>query len=174
MTQLTQASPLVRKPALHLSWPKWAWWQWGKLLGGLLPPLLVLLNIRTPLIWALALHLLLDFTAQSTPTARAKSCHKWSALLYHGCIAGGWTGLLLGGLPGLLIGAVAHVGVDAADKFGWTDWRGPLVDQLAHILVMSRSISAIAADARAVNPPDRDSCARPPTPRARSASQIAR
>ena len=115
---------------------RWQWWQWGKLLGALLPLLCLLTGVRHPLAWAVALHLFCDFTAQSAATATGKARHEWHVLTYHGLIAGGWPGLLVAGLPGLLIGAVTHSLIDTANKFGFDDWRGPVLDQLSHVLLI--------------------------------------
>ena len=122
------------RPLIHY-WPT-QWWQWGKLVGALLPLLWLLAGVRHPLAWAVALHLFCDFTAQSSTTASGKARHEWRTLAYHGFIAGGWPGLLVGGLPGLLVGTITHTFVDAADKFGLDDWRGPLFDQLSHVLLI--------------------------------------
>ena len=43
---------------------------------------------------------------------------------------------LAGGVPGLIVGAVAHSLIDATGKFGLQDWRGPLIDQLSHLLLI--------------------------------------
>ena len=114
----------------------WHWWQWGKLVGAVLPLLCWLSGVRHPLAWAVALHLFCDFTAQSNITVIGKARHEWRILVYHGLIAGGWPGLLVGGLPGLLISACAHSLIDAANKFGFDDWRGPVLDQLSHVLLI--------------------------------------
>lgn len=112
------------------------WWQWARLLGLVYPALLVFSNARQPLAWALAAHLCCDFTAQSSATALGKARRDWRSLAYHGFIAGGWPGLLLGGLPGLLLGALSHALIDATGKFGFSDWRGPVCDQVAHVLTL--------------------------------------
>ena len=117
-------------------WPSLAWWQWGKLVGALLPLLCLVTDVRHPLAWAVALHLFCDFTAQSAATTQGKAHREWRVLVYHGLIAGGWPGLLVGGLSGLLIGAVTHSLIDAANKFGFDDWRGPVLDQLSHVLLI--------------------------------------
>ena len=114
----------------------WHWWQWGKLVGAVLPLLCWLSGVRHPLAWAVALHLFCDFTAQSNITVIGKARHEWRILVYHGLIAGGWPGLLVGGLPGLLISACAHSLIDAANKFGFDDWRGPALDQLSHVALI--------------------------------------
>ena len=122
------------RPLIH-HWPT-HWWQWGKLVGVLLPLLCLLTGMHHPLAWAVALHLFCDFTAQSATTVTGKARHEWRILVYHGLIAGGWPGLLVAGLPGLLIGAVTHSLIDAANKFGFDDWRGPVLDQLSHVLLI--------------------------------------
>jgi len=114
----------------------WQWWQWGKLVGVALPLLWLLAGVHHPLAWAVALHLFCDFTAQSGTTVTGKARHEWRILVYHGLIAGGWPGLLAGGLPGLLVGAVTHSLIDAANKFGFDDWRGPVLDQLSHVALI--------------------------------------
>ncbi len=136
-------SVITRFPKLSaVSWwrfPRlshWQWWQWGKLVGALLPLLCLLSGVRHPLAWAVALHLFCDFTAQSAATTQGKAHRERWVLVYHGLIAGGWPGLLVGGLPGLLVGAVAHSLIDAADKFGCDDWRGPVLDQLSHVALI--------------------------------------
>lgn len=112
------------------------WWQWARLLGLVVPALLVLVSIRRPIAWAGAAHLFCDFTAQSTPTALGKARRDWRILAYHGLSAGGWPGYVLAGLPGLALGTLTHALIDATGKFGYSDWRGPLADQLAHALVL--------------------------------------
>lgn len=97
------------------------WWQWGQLLGSAFPVFLWVTSVRHPLLWAVALHLCLDFTAQSTATAQGKVRGDWWTLSYHGFTTGGWPGLLVGGMPGLVVGAVTHSLIDATGKFGLQD-----------------------------------------------------
>ena len=89
-------SVITRIPKLSLvvKVPRLQWWQWGQLLGIAFPLLLWATGIRHPLLWAVALHLCLDFTLQSTPTAQGKARGDRWTLVYHGWIAGGWPGLL--------------------------------------------------------------------------------
>lgn len=134
ITRFPKLSTVVR-PRAWL-WPQLHWWQWGKLIGAVLPLLCLLSGVRHPLAWAVAVHLFCDFTAQSTLTAQGKARRERWVLVYHGLIAGGWPGLLVGGWPGLLLGAVSHAIIDAANKFGLDDWRGPLLDQLSHVLLI--------------------------------------
>jgi len=136
-------SVITRFPKLSavfwLSFPRlsrWQWWQWGKLVGALLPLLWLLTGVRLPLAWAVALHLFCDFTVQSSVTASGKAHHEWRILAYHGLVAGGWPGLLVAGLPGLLVGAVTHSLIDATNKFGFDDWRGLVLDQLSHVALI--------------------------------------
>lgn len=109
------------------------WWQWGQILGALFPLLLLYLGIHHPLLWALAVHLFIDFTAQSNETAAGKRQRSPRVLLYHAFISGGYTGLIVGGLPGLLLSAAIHFLVDITNKFGLSGPAGALLDQTAHI-----------------------------------------
>lgn len=109
------------------------WWQWGQILGVVLPLLLLYLGIHHPLLWALAIHLFIDFTAQSDETAAGKRQRNPQVLLYHAFISGGYVGLIVGGLPGLLLSAVIHLLIDITNKFGFTGLPGALLDQTAHI-----------------------------------------
>ncbi len=135
MSVITRFPKLSAVRPLIQHWPT-QWWQWGKLAGALLPLLCLLSGVHHPLAWAVALHPFCDFTAQSPATVTGKARHEWRILAYHGFIAGGWPGLLVGGLPGLLVGAVAHSLIDAADKFGFDDWRSPFFDQLSHVVLI--------------------------------------
>jgi len=135
MSVITRFPKLSAVRPLIQHWPT-QWWQWGKLVGALLPLLWLLTGVHHPFAWAVALHLFCDFTAQSGTTVTGKAHHEWRILAYHGFIAGGWPGLLVGGLPGLLIGAVTHSLIDAANKFGFDDWRGPVLDQLSHVALI--------------------------------------
>ncbi len=135
MSVITRFPKLSVVRPLIQHWPL-QWWQWGKLAGALLPLLWLSSGVRHPLAWAVALHLFCDFTAQSSATAQGKTHHEWRVLAYHGLIAGGWPGLLVGGLPGLCMGTITHILIDATDKLGLDDWRGPVVDQLSHVVLI--------------------------------------
>ncbi len=133
MTALIQT-----RDALHL--PRLAWWQWCKLASAVLfGSVLLLAVLRVPVsrpIWALTLHLFLDFGVQSTPTALGKACRNWRVLCWHGLLVGGYSGLLVGGLVGLVVNVTGHIWIDGQRKFGLTDWRGPVLDQLLHLALL--------------------------------------
>jgi hypothetical protein len=113
------------------------WWQWGKILGLLLPVLLFSLDVDWPLLWALAAHIFVDFTAQSSQTAIGKAIGDWRVLAYHAFIAGGYPGLVVGGLEGLVLSSGVHFLVDATNKFGLDEPMGSLFDQSVHILTIA-------------------------------------
>jgi hypothetical protein len=112
------------------------WWQWGQILGIVFPMLLFFAGVQNTLLWALAVHVLMDFTLQSDETAAGKARGEWRVLTYHAFISGGYTGLIIAGLPGLVISAVFHFLVDATNKFGLTGVIGAVVDQAAHIVTL--------------------------------------
>ena len=112
------------------------WWQWGQILGWIIPILLLLLGVRDRLLWALAIHLFVDFTAQSNQTSVGKKQRTWPVLAYHAFISGGYTGLIVGGLPGVVISTAVHFLVDTTNKFGLDEPLGPILDQTAHILTI--------------------------------------
>ena len=109
------------------------WWQWGQILGVVLPLLLLSSGIQHPLLWALAVHFFIDFTVQTNETAAGKCQRQPRVLLYHAFIAGGYVGLILGGLPGLVLSFAIHGLIDSANKFGLTGLAGGLLDQSAHL-----------------------------------------
>lgn len=118
------------------------WWQKGKLLGVASLPLTLSLH---PALVGPIVHLLLDFTLQSSSTAANKSKHGW-ALFVHAVVVGGWSGgavgLLAAGLPGLLqgifVGVALHWAIDRMDKFHITDWRWAIsIDQALHLLSLA-------------------------------------
>ena len=112
------------------------WWQWGKVMGVVLPIVLAALGVADPFLWALAAHLFVDFTSQSTHTAVGKGNGDWLVLIYHSFISGGYPGLILGGLPGLFISFLIHLAIDASKKFGLPDPWGPAADQAAHFATL--------------------------------------
>jgi hypothetical protein len=112
------------------------WWQWGQILGIVLPFLLLLTGVKHTLLWALAVHVLMDFTLQSNETAAGKARREWTVLGYHALLSGGYTGLIIAGLPGLVVSATFHLLVDASNKFGLTGVVGAVVDQAAHIATL--------------------------------------
>ncbi len=130
-------------------WPTLAWWQWAKIVSGLLAALVLILTLTrvslSPLVYALTVHLFLDYTVQSGATAAGKARRDWRVLAYHGWLTGGFSGLLVGGLPGLLLGAFTHFLIDATDKYGLgsTDWRGPVLDQVSHICIIFLLVWAV-------------------------------
>jgi hypothetical protein len=113
------------------------WWQWGKILGVFIPLLLLSSGIHHPLLWALAVHIFIDFTAQTDKTATGKCQGRVRVLLYHAFISGGYVGLIVGGLPGLVFSAVSHFLIDSTNKFGYTGLVGGLLDQTAHLATFS-------------------------------------
>ena len=112
------------------------WWQWIQILGVTLPILLVYTGVEHPLMWAIALHFFMDFTAQSDETSAGKRQNDTRVLLYHAFISGGYAGLIVGGLPGLVISAVAHFLIDSTNKFGLSGVVGVILDQTAHIATL--------------------------------------
>ena len=96
------------------------WWQWGQVWGVMLPILLISAGVYHLLFWAIALHLFVDFTAQSDETSAGKRQGNMRVLLYHSFISGGYAGFIVGGLPGLLVSIVAHFLIDSTNKFGFT------------------------------------------------------
>ncbi len=112
------------------------WWQWGQVWGVMLPVLLISAGVYHPLLWAVALHLFMDFTAQSDETAAGKRQGDMRVLLYHSFISGGYAGFIAGGMPGLLVSIVVHFLIDSANKFGFTGLTGAVLDQAAHIITI--------------------------------------
>ena len=112
------------------------WWQWGQILGVFLPLLLLSSNIYHPLLWAVAVHFFIDFTAQSDETAAGKLQKKPQVLLYHAFIAGGYAGLIVGGLPGAALSAFTHLLIDTTNKFGLSGRFGAFLDQMTHITTL--------------------------------------
>jgi len=125
---------VIRSMVTHPNQLKW--WQWGQILGVTLPILLVSVGVQNALLWAVALHLFMDFTAQSDETAAGKGQSDTRVLLYHAFISGGYAGLIVGGLPGLVISTVAHFLIDSTNKFGLTGLAGATIDQTAHIATL--------------------------------------
>ena len=109
------------------------WWQWGQVLGLVLPILLFYTGILNPLAWALAVHLFIDFTVQSDATSLGKRQRNWKVIAYHSFISGGYPGLIVGGVPGMVVSAAVHFLIDATNKFGLKQPLGPILDQAAHI-----------------------------------------
>ena len=112
------------------------WWQWGQILGIVLPFLLFFTGVKHTLLWAVAFHILMDFTLQSNETAAGKARREWKVLIYHAFISGGYTGLIIAGLPGLVVSATFHLLVDATYKFGLTGMVGVVVDKTAHLVTL--------------------------------------
>jgi len=125
---------LIRTALTHPS--QLCWWQWGQILGATLPALFCALGVEQPLLWALAAHCFVDFTAQSEDTAAGKAHGNRQVLAYHAFIAGGYPGLLVGGLAGLAISVAIHFLVDTTDKFGLAGPTGSVLDQAAHIMTL--------------------------------------
>ncbi len=113
------------------------WWQWGQILGVTLPALFYSLGVEQPLLWALAAHCFVDFTAQSNDTAAGKAQGNWQVLAYHSFISGGYPGLVVGGLAGLVISVAIHFLVDMTNKFGLEGPTGSALDQAAHIITLT-------------------------------------
>jgi len=126
------------------------WFHYPTLTGILLAATLPALPRQyAPLVVAVALHLLLDFSLQSEwATTKA---HNRRALLAHSAIAGflplAGLGLAAGNpalaLIGGLVGFVSHLAVDGSGKFGLPLWPGLAVDQAAHLAVIV-AVSAIS------------------------------
>lgn len=123
--------------ALLVSQPKsLQWWQWGMLIGFTAPIVLVVMGITNGLIWAIALHLLMDFTVQSEDTAAKKPTGDLWTLVYHSFLSGGYAGLAAGGFEGLLFSTVIHFLVDHTNKFGLKGPAGPALDQASHVITL--------------------------------------
>lgn len=112
------------------------WWQWGQILGVMLPILLLSTGMQHLLLWALALHFFVDFTAQTDETSAGKKQKDTRVVLYHAFISGGYAGFILAGLPGLFISAVTHYLIDTTNKFGRGGLTGAFLDQTAHIATL--------------------------------------
>jgi hypothetical protein len=112
------------------------WWQWGKILGVVLLALFCSLEVEQSLLWALATHCFVDFTAQTADTAAGKARGDWQVLAYHSFISGGYPGLIAGGLPGLAISVAIHFLVDRTNKFGLEGPTGSVLDQAAHTITL--------------------------------------
>ena len=119
------------------------WWDSFSLTGILLAISLPALPRRyAPLMVAVALHLLLDFTLQSQWACTKATANR--ALLVHSLVTGflPLVGLgLAAGNPGLalvggLVGFASHLAIDSRDKFGLPHWSGLAVDQAAHLVVI--------------------------------------
>jgi hypothetical protein len=113
------------------------WWQWGKILGVALIVIFFSAGVEHPLLWALAAHCFVDFTAQSTDTAIGKARGDWRVIAYHAFISGGYAGFVVGGLAGLIISAAVHFLVDMTNKFGLDGPAGPTLDQAAHLITLT-------------------------------------
>ena len=123
------------------------WWAWPKLAGLVAAPLLLLALLLgasvPPLVVGLTLHLVLDFTLQSSWVAAEKSSGG-KALAYHAAIAGGIpalvAGLAIGPATALFAGAVgimSHWLIDRTNKFGLSGWQqGIAADQAAHVAAL--------------------------------------
>ena len=122
-----------------------AWWEWGKLIGGVALVALLLTGCQvSPIIAGVVLHVACDFTFQSGVTAARKG-DRGRHLVCHAIIAGGLpgiiTGLMAGGVLGALVGFVAgvssHYCVDYTRKFGVDNVAlGAALDQAVHIAVL--------------------------------------
>ncbi len=119
------------------------WFHYPSLTGILLAAMLPALPRQyAPLVVAVVLHLLLDFTLQ-TQWATTKATDR-RALLVHSLVAGflPLAGLgLAAGDPGLalaggLAGFASHLVIDGCDKFGLPRWPGLVVDQACHLAVI--------------------------------------
>jgi hypothetical protein len=113
------------------------WWQWGKILGILLVALFFSIGVEHPLLWALAVHFFVDFTAQSSATAVGKARGDWQVIAGHAFIAGGYAGFVVGGLTGLMLSVMIHFLVDLTNKFGLDEPAGPALDQAAHLFTLT-------------------------------------
>lgn len=112
------------------------WWQWGKIVGALVPLALAAAGAEHPLTWAIAAHLLVDFSFQGGPTAIGKAQGNLKVLAYHSFISGGYAGFIVGGLPGLAASVAIHFAIDCANKFGLPEKTGAAVDQALHVITL--------------------------------------
>ena len=107
-----------------------AWWQWGKLLGVALLP--ILLCHPSPLVAALILHVFCDFTLQVPQMLPKRGI--W--LVIHSLVAGAIPGFAAGGLTGAIGAFVVHLMVDYTKKLDLPEFLGVVVDQGVHIWVL--------------------------------------
>lgn len=110
------------------------WWEIGKLLGLLVPFVLISSGNSNVILWAIAFHLFVDFTAQSGYTAANKPQRCIYVLVYHAFISGGYAGLIAGGLPGMAVSIAIHFMVDYLGKEKVGGWQGDQALHLATIL----------------------------------------
>ncbi len=115
------------------------WWEWGKVLGVALLPLVFTPNV----IAAIAAHVFCDFTVQSTWMAVGKAQRRILPLVIHAVVAGGIPGAIAGGLRGAILAAVVHLAVDATGKFGRSGWVGVVLDQAAHVAAIAVAAAAL-------------------------------
>jgi hypothetical protein len=122
------------------------WWEWGKVVGGLgLVGLAVLLATGyapPPVVAAIVLHFVIDFTLQSEETALHK-VDRGRHLLIHSLIAGGIplavAGLMtespLTALLWVTAGVISHYAVDWTRRFGFQQVTlAAISDQAGHLL----------------------------------------
>jgi len=121
----------MKKTIAGLSDPRsLAWWQWGKLLGLVLPPLALLADSRFVL--AVAMHVLCDFSLQNDWMAYNKG-NNLLALAVHSLIAGAVPGFVAAGPGGALVGFLTHLAIDGLGL----SRIGCVLDQVLHIAVLA-------------------------------------
>ncbi|MBN1887883.1 MAG: DUF3307 domain-containing protein [Thermoflexales bacterium] len=122
-----------------------AWWQWGHVVGlwfglavAVATCVLAMAGIRCPaLLLALAGHTAGDFPLQNWWMTTGKQKRQFLPSVCHALISGGLAGLPFGP-AGCLASIVAHLIIDATNKFGLGNdgYAGPIADQLAHVAVI--------------------------------------
>jgi len=121
----------MKKAIAGLSDPKsLLWWQWGKLLGLVLPPLALLADSRFVL--AVAMHVLCDFTLQNDWMAYNRG-DNLLALAVHSLIAGAVPGYVAAGPGGAIVGFLTHLAIDGLGLSGISY----VLDQVLHIAILA-------------------------------------
>ena len=131
------------------------WWEWVRIAGAAGLALLVLFllagNVPHPVVVALTLHLVTDFTLQSAETALHKG-ERGRHLLVHSLAAGGLplaaAGLVVGGPVTVILwtalGVAGHYAVDWTRKFGLrNEAMGHFLDQVCHIATILVVVLAV-------------------------------
>ncbi len=130
----------------HLSFP--SYWKCGKAIGVVGLVVLAILHFTGhtphPAVIAVILHIVSDFTAQSSETAKRKT-ERGRHLLIHALVAGGIPLAVVGlmtenpytALVWTVIGATSHYAVDWTHRFGLRDTPlGIVLDQCTHLLII--------------------------------------
>jgi len=138
----------IRTLAWLQNLPLPSYWKCGKVMGAVGIVVLAILQITGhtphPAVIALVLHVVGDFTAQSSETAKRKP-ERGRHLLVHALAAGGTplavaglaTGNPVTALVWATIGVASHYAVDWTRRFGMRDTAlGVVLDQCAHLVII--------------------------------------